>query len=367
MSRPPSSVSRRDLFRFRSRREAGAADVPESPPALERVNGGDLVLARRPAMGSYFDVRVPSRTPGAAALAQASLDVIDAIELTLTIYRDDSEVSRLNASAHEGPVAVSPGLFDLIEQGVRLGEQTDGAYDVASGALSLAWGFIRGPKRVPSAEQLAEARGRSGRHRIRLDPERRTVAFDRPGVVLNFGAIGKGYALDRVARVVKDYWFPTSALVHGGQSSLFAVGSPPDRFGGRWQIRVTNPFDPARPVGTVHLRDRGLATSGGAIQRFEAGGRIFSHLIDPRTGNPVGEGGPASVTVLAPTAAEADALATAFSVLGPEGSAGFLRDRADVGALFVMRGEDGRASVRPFNLADRDFTPDALDGASGSS
>jgi thiamine biosynthesis lipoprotein len=367
VSRPTSSVSRRDLFRFRVNRGAGAADVPDASPALERVNGGDLILARRPAMGSYFDVRISAQTPGAAALAQSALDVIDAVELQLTIYRNHSEISRLNASAHESPVVVSPELFDLIRFGVQIGEQTGGAYDLASGALSLAWGFIRGPKRVPSPEELAEARGRSGSRLIQLDPERRTVAFDRPGVVLNFGSIGKGYALDRVAEVIKGYWFPTGALVHGGQSSLHAIGSPPDRLGGRWQIRVTNPFDPTRPVGTVHLRNRGLATSGGSIQWFEAGGRCYSHLIDPRTGAPVGEEAPGSVTVLAPTAAEADALATAFSVLGPEASRDFLQDRPDVGALFVMEGEDGRAGLMTFNLSDRDFTPDSLEGTSDSS
>src|SRR5690606_30420364 len=184
---------------------------------------------------------------------------------------------------------------------------------------------------------------------------------------LNFGAIGKGYALDRIAELIRSYWFPTSALVHGGQSSLFAVGSPPDRFGGRWQIRVTNPFDPGRPVGTIHLRNRGLATSGGTIQWFESGGRIFSHIIDPRSGEPLGAGAPASVTVLAPTAAEADALSTAFSILGPGGSAAFLRRRTDVGALFVLRDEEGRLHLTRSNLSEHDFTPDALDGAAGPS
>ncbi|WP_233578478.1 FAD:protein FMN transferase [Tautonia sociabilis] len=367
MSRPPSSVSRRDLFRFRPSRGAEGSDPAEPPPALDRVNGGDLILARRPAMGSYFDVRIPARTPGAAALAQSALDLIDAIEHRLTIYRDDSEVSLVNASAHERPVPVSAELFELIALGVRLGEQTEGAYDVASGALSLAWGFIRGPKRVPTPEELADARSRSGRHRLRLDPEARTVAFDRPGVVLNFGAIGKGYAIDRVAELIKGYWFPTGALVHGGQSSLYAIGSPPDHFGGRWQIRVANPFDPGRPVGTLHLRNRGLATSGSSIQRFEAGGRVYSHLIDPRTGRPIGEDSPASVTVLAPTAAEADALSTAFSVLGPEGAAPILRERSDVGALFVLPSGDGdRPALATFNLTDRDFAADALDGAADS-
>ncbi|MEW4570155.1 FAD:protein FMN transferase [Tautonia sp. JC769] len=360
---PPSSVSRRDLFRFRSPGRASEPNVPAPSPALERLNGGELILARRPGMGSFFEVRIPVRTPGAAALAQSALDVIDAVEFLLTIYRDDSEVSRLNASAHEGPVCVSPELFALIEHALQIGRQTDGAYDLASGALSLAWGFIRGPKRVPSPDELADARDRSGSHLVRLDPEQSTVQFARPGVVLNFGAIGKGYALDRVTRLIRDSWFPTSALVHGGQSSLYALGSPPDRLGGRWDIRVVDPFNLSRSVGTLHLRNRGLSTSGGSIQWFEANGRFYSHILDPRIGEPLDADAPASVTVLAPTAAEADALSTAFSILGPDGSAPILRDRPEIAALFILRGEDGRSRTVTFNLSDHDFSPESLEGA----
>lgn len=314
-------------------------------------------------MGSYFEVRLPVRTPGAAALAQASLDVIDAVELLLTIYRDDSEVARLNASAHLGPVPVSDELFHLIALSLQIAEQTGGAYDLASGALSLAWGFIKGPKRVPTPDVLADARGRSGSHLVQLDHDRKTVAFTCPGVVLNFGAIGKGHAIDRVSAIIKDYWFPTSALVHGGQSSLFAIGSPPDHFGGHWQIKVSDPFNPSRSVGTLLLKNRGLATSGGTIQWFEADGRVYSHLIDPRIGEPLGADAPLGVTVTAPTAAEADALATAFSILGLEGSRAILRDRPDIGALFLLRTDDeeGQATPHLVNLSDRDFQADALE------
>ena len=109
-------------------------------------------------MGSYFEVRLGARTPGAVELATRALDLIDGLERQLTVYNDESEVSRLNATAHLGPVAVEPGLFGLLERAVALGEATQGAYDVTSGALSAAWGFFRGPRRVPDAETLADAR-----------------------------------------------------------------------------------------------------------------------------------------------------------------------------------------------------------------
>lgn len=346
------SVSRRDLLRLRARPESAGDDVV-------RTTGYDLLNAARPAMGSYFEIRLPAQLPGAAELATRALDLGDDLESQLTVYRDDSEVARINAEAHLGPVAVEPGLFELLERAVALWRWTGGAYDVTAGALSLAWGFTRGPRRVPDAAALADARARTGSGHLRLDRARRTVAFDRPGIVINLGSIGKGYAIDRAAGVVRDYWIPTPALVHGGRSSLYALGSPPDQFGGRWSIAVRNPLDPETPVGTIRLRNRGMGTSGAAFQRFEEGGRVYGHLIDPRTGEPP-EDGPLSVTVLAPTAAEADALSTAFYLLGPDAAASYVAEHPEVGVLFLLRGDDpARPDVVTRGLTDADFVPTA--------
>jgi len=353
---PRSRVSRRDLLRLRRAganlsRPSSASDA--ATPGFG--SGHDLLRANRPAMGSYFEVRLGASTPGAVALTEGALDLIDALERQLTVYRDDSEVSRINADAHLGPVEVEPGLFGLLEQALAIGRATGGAYDVSAGALSVAWGFFRGPRRVPDPETLAEARARTGQHHLRLDPETRTVRFDRPGIVINLGSIGKGYAIDRAIDVIRGHWWPTSALVHGGRSSLYALGSPPGRFGGRWEVALRNPFDPASPLGVLRLRDRGMGTSGTAFQRFEAGGRVYGHILDPRTGEPAE--GPASVTVLAPTAAEADALSTAFYLLGIEGAAAYVAEHPEIGAIVV---EDGPAGASPrivtLGLSDDDFS-----------
>lgn len=306
-------------------------------------------------MGSFFEVRLPARLPGAAELASRALDRIDELEDQLTVYRDDSEVSRLNATAHLGPVEVESGLFQLLEMAVALGQATGGAYDVTAGALSLAWGFTRGPRRVPEPEILADARDRTGAHHLRLDPDRRTLAFDRPGIVINLGSIGKGYAIDRAVALIRESWLPTPAVVHGGQSSLYALGSPPRAFGGRWEVALRNPVDPDRPLGTFRIRNRGLGTSGAAFQKFEVGGRSYGHILDPRTGEPAASG-PLSVTVLAPSAAEADALSTAFYLLGPEVTASALAGRADVGVAFVLDDpERGAPRVLALNLTEDDL------------
>ncbi len=347
---PTGPLSRRDLFRPRSDARA-TSEADRSPPSY------DLVKGSRPAMGSYFEVLLPAHVPGAVELASRTLDLIEELEAQLTVYNDDSEVARINAEAHLDPVPVEPGLFSLLESAVTLWRDTNGAYDVTSGALSLAWGFTRGPRRVPDAGALIEARARTGSQHLRLDPEAKTVAFDRPSVVINLGSIGKGYAIDRAAALIRDHWFPTSGLIHGGRSSLYALGSPPDQFGGRWSIAVRNPLDANVPVGTLRLRNRGMGTSGSAFQRFEEGGRIYGHLIDPRTGEPP-EDGPLSVSVLAPTAAEADALSTAFYLLGPAAAADYVAGHPRVGVLFLLRGDDpSRPVVLAHGLTRDDFVP----------
>ena len=348
-------VNRRDLFRSHAR-DGGA--MPNAPTSVATTPGSRAILnASRPGMGSFFEVRIGAEVPGAVDLASRALDRIDELEAQLTVYNDESEVSRLNASAHRGPVAVERGLFDLLEHAVAIGRLTRGAYDVTAGALSLAWGFTRGPKRVPDAEALADARERTGSNLLILDLEKKTVAFDRSGVVINLGSIGKGYAIDRAADVIRGHWWPTTALIHGGRSSVYALGSPPDDFGGRWAVAVRDPADPEHPLGTVYLRNRGMGTSGAAFQKFAADGREYGHIIDPRTGEPPADG-PSSVTVLAPTAAEADALSTAFYLLGPAATATILAGRPDVGALFVTRATpDAPSRFQAIGLTDADFTP----------
>jgi thiamine biosynthesis lipoprotein len=336
-----------------------SAPTPSPGAASDPVTGAltDLIRVHRPAMGSYFEIRLGAKVPGAVDLSSRAFDVIDSLEAQLTVYSDDSEVSRLNATAHIGPVEVEPGLFGLLQRAVELSRLTDGAYDVTSGALSEAWGFVGGPKRVPDAETLANAWARTGWQHLRLDPEKRTVGFDRPGIRINLGSIGKGYAIDRAVEVIRNHWSPTSALVHGGQSSLFALGSPPGRFGDCWEIAVRNPFRPECPLGVLRLRNRGLGTSGGAFQHFVVGGRAYGHILDPRTGEPAH--GSASVTVLAPTAADADALSTAFYLLGPEAARDYAARNPEVGIVMVQEGAaDQSARLLTFGLKPQDFLMD---------
>jgi FAD:protein FMN transferase len=348
-----SGVNRRDLLRLRRLSAASSGGAPHRDPEPGRA---DLVRAHRPAMGSFFEVCLPASMLGAISLACHALDLIEELEAQLTVYRDDSEVSELNRTAHLAPVRVERRLFALLESAVAVSRETGGAYDVTSGALSEAWGFVKGPKHVPDEETLARARASSGWQHLRFDRETMTLGFDREGVRINLGSIGKGYAIDRAIELIRDHSLVDSALVIGGRSSLFALGSPPGQFAGRWEIALRNPFEPDAPLGALRLRNRGLGTSGAAFQQFVVDNRVYGHIIDPRTGVPAQ--GPASVTVLAPTAAIADALSTAFYLLGPDAARSYTADHPEIGVVMVLQGPSGSLpQLLAFGLGDSDFVP----------
>jgi thiamine biosynthesis lipoprotein len=311
-----------------------------------------LVRVSRRAMATTFEVAVPAGThPDPVAAATAALDLIDALEDQMTVYRDHSEVSRLNAAAADSPVEVEPQLFDLLQRCGAWGLESEGAFDVAVGAMVKAWGFFRRDGRVPPPRERAEAMNRTGFRHVILDAAARTVKFRRPGLELNLGAVGKGYALDRAARLLRDDWGVRSALLHGGGSSAYALGHPPADPRG-WPVRLKHPADPGKSLGTAYLRDRGLGMSAATFQFFEYNGRKLGHLLDPRTGWPAA--GTASASCVAPTAARADALSTAFFVAGAGWAERYCQSRPELAAVVLP---DGHSRPRTVNLGPSGYDP----------
>lgn len=277
----------------------------------------EVTVARR-AMACEFSVTLPAGRPRAIETACAALDEIERLEAKLSAHRPDSDLSYVNRNAAQQPVIADAELFELLRLARRITSETGGAFDCATGALIKAWGFFRGPRRVPEPAELAAAREASGIRHVQLDPANRAVRFVQRGVEINLGSIGKGYAIDRALGAL-----PGPALVQGGQSSLRARGA--------WKVAIGH----AR-LATVWLRDRALGTSGDAHQHFVAGGVRYGHVLDPRTGRPAG--GLLSASALAPTAAEADALSTAFYVLGLEGTREYCKKHPGIGAVLVGAG-----------------------------
>ncbi len=295
-----------------------------------------LVHYRRRAMGTVFEVVLPLGTPRASEAACAALDLIDHLESVMSVHRDDSEASRVNRAAFPDGLPISDALFEVLAWADRLTRETRGAFDVASGALIKAWGFLRGPRRVPEPAERAEALQQSGMRFVALDPEHRTVRFLRSGVEINLGSIGKGYALDRAAALLREQFGIGSALLHGGHSSVYAIGSLPGSERG-WPVGVTHPEDRRVRLGILWLKDRGLGVSAKTFQHLEWKGRKLGHILDPRTGWTAE--GAAHVSVLAPTAAEADALATALFVLGEAEARRYLASRPDLQAIILSEAQ----------------------------
>jgi thiamine biosynthesis lipoprotein len=321
--------------------------APTPAPAGETTL---LRLARR-AMATTFALLLPFDTPRAAEIGTAAFDLIDDLEAQLTVYRDTSEVSRLNRLAPHQAVPVEGRLFELLEEAARLTDETEGAFDVTAGALVKTWGFFRGPRRVPPPDERAGALEKVGMRHVVLSAESQSVRFLRPGLEINLGSIGKGYALDRVAEVLAEQWNVPSALLHGGYSSVYARGCPPGD-GRGWPVAVRHPWDTGRRLALVWLRDRALGNSAATFQHLEYEGRKLGHVLDPRSGWPAS--GIASASVLAPTAALADALSTAFFVGGVELARRYCDAHPGTGALLLPEGEDAEPVV--LGLAPDEYT-----------
>ena len=288
-------------------------------------------------MATRFEIVLHGRDPSALrAAGEEALDEIDRLEAQLSLYRPGSEVARLNAQAHERAVRVTPGLFRLIEQAQELSQATQGAFDITVAPLVRCWGFMGGTGALPEESAVAEARALVGMHLVELNADLLTVRFTRPGVMLDFGAIGKGYAVDRAAELLREAGV-TSALIHGGTSTAFALGRPLD--GARWKIAVTSPTNKsaAQPVAVVELEDESLSVSAVWGRAFRAGGKNYGHIIDPRTGRPA-EHARLSAVVLR-SATETDALSTAL-LTAPELMPVLIDQRPEMRCLVVSGSEE---------------------------
>ena len=315
------------------------------------MDGGDLhtIVVGREAMGCRFEVVFNAgELAEATELGCGALDLVDEIEARISVYRGSSELAAINAGAGEW-VAVSPDTLALLALARSLHEATAGGFDIAAGSLVRAWGFLRRQGRTPSDADLAAAVAVSGTRWLEVDPAGGRARLAVAGAELNPGAIGKGWAIDRAVDWLRAEGV-ASVLVHGGQSSVRASGTQRPALPGRsgWRVGLRHPLRPGRRLATIALADRALGTSGSGTQFFIERGRRLGHILDPRTGRPAE--GVISATVLAETAAEADALATAVYVLGEEGLERIAPAGGPTAAVLVLAGGPGGLRVVVANL-----------------
>lgn len=270
----------------------------------------------------------------AEAGASAAFDEIGRLEEVMSDYRADSELSRLCAAAGAPAVPVSADLYAVLDAAQRLAAATDGAFDVTAGPMARLWRESRRAGLLPSGADLVHARARVGREKMSLDPAGRTVRLAVPGMQLDLGGIGKGYAAQAATGVLRGRGLPRCLVSLAGD---IVVGDPPPGEPG-WTIGA-----PLMPGGRVVLANAAASTSGGTEQFVDIGGVRYSHIVDPRTG--LGLTTRAGVTVVARTGTESDSLATAICVAGLFKGAELVRGRGGVALIFAPDGPGGRAVV----------------------
>lgn len=288
-----------------------------------------------PHMGVEFEIVLyAADEPAARAAFAAAFTRIAQLDEILSDYNVASELSKLSASAPtQAPIPLSQDLFTVLQSAQQLAADSDGAFDVTVGPLTKLWRRARRQKELPPDEQLKTAFAAVGHRGLQLDNERKTATLTKAAMRLDLGGIAKGYAADQALATITARGI-SCALVRA--SGDIAVADPPPGETG-WKVGLAplNPEDP--PSVFVRLKQQAISTSGEARQHLVVNGKRYSHLIDPRTGEPLT--GRQTVTVIARRGIDADSLASAIAVLGPEKGLQLIAGRQDV-ATYVITADD---------------------------
>lgn len=265
------------------------------------------------AMGTAFSVVLYGQDRfKLQAAVELAFEEVRRLDQLLSNYRPESEWSQVNRQAAAKPVKVSKELFDLLRTCMDYSRASDGAFDITVGPLMKVWGFYKGSGRFPHRAEVRGALARVGYQNVVLDPKEQTVYFRKPGVELDPGGIGKGYAVDRMVALLKEHGIQ-SGLITAGSSSIYGIGAPSTEPRG-WRITIRHPKDPSRTVQDVFLKNTSMSTSGNYEKFFRVREKMYSHIMDPRTGYPAQ--GVLSVSVIAPRTLDSEAWTKPYYING---------------------------------------------------
>ena len=291
-------------------------------------------------MGTLFRIKLYARDEQQAQSGfHAAFERVAAIDSALSDYKPDSELSQLSERAVQHPVMVGDDLFKVLSASQKLAGETDGAFDITMGPLTRLWREARRQRRVPEQADVQQALSRCGFQKLHIDAADHTVELDTAGMQLDAGGIAKGYAADEALSLLRRNSI-SSALVAASGDLAFS-DAPPGQRG--WKVGIDS-YDSANAPFTriVQLENAAVSTSGDTEQHLDAGGVRYSHIINPKTGT--GLTSPLTVTVVARHGTDADALATAISVLGLRKGRALVESKPDTAALMVLR-EPGKTLI----------------------
>lgn len=264
-------------------------------------------------MGSRFDITVVGKDSASANIhIESAIAEITRIERLISSWDPNSQTSEVNHNAGIGPVKVDKELFELIERAIRLSKMTDGAFDISYASMDKIWKFDGSMTQMPSQEAIKASVEKVGFQNIILDKANSTVYLKHEGMKIGFGAIGKGYAADKAKTLLMAEGVEAGIINASGDMNTW--GKQPN--GEPWKVAITNPMDKNKAFALLPIEHGAVVTSGNYEKFVSFNGKRYSHIIDPRTGYPAS--GIISVTVFAPQAELADALATSVFVMGKE-------------------------------------------------
>ncbi len=286
-------------------------------------------------MGTIVEITVASDDEKkATAGMDAAFREMERLDNLLGCHEQNGEIHALNERGYPYGFTVSGEVYGLIRRAEGIGRETGGAFDITVGGLMKLWSFETGG-RVPEGDELARTRRSVGWSKLAFDDAERKITFLVPGVSLDLGGIGEGYAVDRAYGILTGRGISSGIINAGGD--LMVWGGKPD--GSPWKVGIQHPRRTEELLGIVTVTDRAVVTSGDYEKCFTAAGKRYHHILDPATGYPAQ--GVVSVTVVADTAEVADAYATALVVMGSERAKKFLAGHPALQAVVV----DGAGSV----------------------
>ncbi|MDD5614547.1 MAG: FAD:protein FMN transferase [Candidatus Omnitrophica bacterium] len=249
-------------------------------------------------------------------------------------YSKKSEISQVNSTAYKNPIRITDDLAQVLRGALKISKESGGCFDPTVRPLVELWGFKSGLKEFPSPEEIDSTLSLIGWENLSLDAN--IVNFKKPGLSLDLGGIAKGYAVDRAVRALKDSSILNALVEVGGD--IYCLGSGPDHKG--WKIGIQHPKIKGAVIATVTASDIAVATSGNYEKFFVYQGKIYSHIIDPRSGYPA-QSEILSATVLASSCMEADGWATAFFVMGLEPAKEFVELKDDLELILITETGQG--------------------------
>lgn len=264
-------------------------------------------------MGSRFDVTVVANDSiEGNKHIDTAVGEITRIEKLISSWDANSQTSEINRNAGIKPVTVDAELFQLIERAIGISKLTDGAFDISYASMDRIWQFDGSMTEMPSEEEIKASVSKVGFQNIILDKAKSTVFLKLEGMKIGFGAIGKGYAADKAKDLLISKGVPSGIINASGDMNTW--GKQPN--GKEWKVAITNPMDKNKVFALLPITNGAVVTSGNYEKFVNFNGKRYTHIIDPRTGYP--SSGIISVTVFAPKAELADALATSIFVMGKE-------------------------------------------------